>query len=39
MLVLGWVKVQKNPFNAYSSKKQVSLSELMAWKKDCGMEK
>ena len=32
MLVLGWVKLQKNPFNAYSSKKQVSLSELMAWK-------
>jgi hypothetical protein len=34
MLVLGWVKLQKNPFNTYSTKKQVSLSELMAWKKD-----
>jgi hypothetical protein len=34
MLVLGWVKLQKNLFNAYSSKKQVSLSELTAWKND-----
>jgi hypothetical protein len=34
MLMLEWVKLQKNPFNTYSYKKQVSLSELMAWKKD-----
>jgi hypothetical protein len=34
LLVLGWVKLQKNPFNAYSFKKQVLLPELMAWKKD-----
>ncbi len=34
LLVLGWVKLPKNPFNAHSSKKQVSLSELMAWEKE-----
>jgi hypothetical protein len=33
MLGLGWVKLQKNPLNAYSSKKQVSLSEQEAWEK------
>jgi hypothetical protein len=34
LLVLGWVNLKKNPFNTYSSKKQVSLSELMAWEKE-----
>ena len=31
MLELEWVKLQSNPMNAYSSKKQVQLSELKKW--------
>jgi hypothetical protein len=34
MLVLEWVKLQKNPLNAYSPKKQISQSELRVWEND-----